>query len=108
MRAMSAQAHQDPKLAKELAYGYGHTPMGIGIDASSLPLRYSATGEVCTPEKDALYAKQTGELKDASSALYAREKANGTPDADILDQLLTLAASQPPDFRALFGWGPEE
>lgn len=108
--ALSQRAHVDPEMAKEMAYAYSHLDDGPMYDMSAWdgagkgPSRYSATGEVVTPESEARYRKLAASHGAASLSLYKAEKAKGTDPADIFDKLVALVDAQPEDFRSFINW----
>jgi len=107
---LSQRAHVDPELAKEMAYTYAHLDDGPMYDLSAFdgggkgPMRYSATGEVVTPESEARYKKLAATHGAASLSLYNAENAKGTDPADIFDKLIALVDAQPQDFRSFINW----
>jgi hypothetical protein len=108
--AFSQRAHVDPEFAKEMAYAYSHLDDGPLYDLSAFdnggkgPMRYSATGEVVTPESEARYKKLAATHGAASLSLYNTEMAKGTDPADIFDKLIALVDAQPEDFRSFIDW----
>lgn len=109
-RALSSQAHSDPKLAEQLAHDYALTEQSPIIDLSDLeagrgPAKYAATGEPVTFESEQRYKEMAASLREATASLYSQEKAKGTADADILDKLLSRIGAQPQEFRNITGWG---
>lgn len=108
--AFSQRAHVDPEFADEMAYAYSHMDDGPLYDmrawdgAGTGPSRYSATGEVVTPESEARYRKLAASHEAASRSLYDAEKAKGTDPADIFDKLIALLDSQPEDYRSFIDW----
>lgn len=106
---LSTAVHGNRELADQLAYDYAnivHEPLYdySGVEAGTGPVRYSATGELVTPQSEARYMQQAESLQTAGLALYKEEMAKGTEAADIFDQLIALGDSQPADFRTITRW----
>ena len=93
-----------------MAYAYSHLDDGPLYDMSAWegggkgPTRYSATGEVVTPQSEARYRTLAAAHGAASLSLYNAEKAKGTDPADIFDKLIALVDAQPEDFRSFIDW----
>jgi hypothetical protein len=93
-----------------MAYAYAHLDDGPMYDMSAWegsgtgPTRYSATGEVVTPQSEARYRKLADAHGAASRSLYNAEMAKGTDPADIFDKLIALVDAQPEDFRSFINW----
>ena len=108
--AFSQLAHFDAGFAEEMAYAYAHLDDGPMYDLSAWdnggkgPTRYTATGEVVTPQSEARYRKLADAHKAASLSLYNAEIAKGTDPADIFDKLIALVDAQPEDFRSFLNW----
>lgn len=108
--AFSQLAHANPQFAEEMAYAYSHLDDGPLYDMSAWdgggkgPTRYSATGEVVTPESEARYKKLAAAHGAASLSLYNTEMAKGTDPADIFDKLIALMDAQPEEFRSFIDW----
>jgi hypothetical protein len=107
--SLSVAAHQNPELADQLAYDYGHMVQEPLYDArgwedGSGPLRYSGTGEVVTPESEAHYEQLGNSLHAESLARYKAETAKGTDSADIFDKLIALGDEQSAEFRSILDW----
>jgi hypothetical protein len=110
--ALSAAAHRDPELARQLAYDYAHIAQQPILDLSEQeagtgPARYAATGEPVTPERDAYYKQQADKFLSASLSLYNKEMANGTDPADTFDKLIALGDAQSAEFRSIVDWNLE-
>jgi hypothetical protein len=107
--SLSAAAHQSAELADQLAYDLANDVRGPMYDLSGLengtgPMRYSATGEVVTPESEARYKMMAESFHSATLALYNKERANGTSSADIFDKLVALGDSQSAEYRNITDW----
>jgi hypothetical protein len=93
-----------------MAYAYAHMDDGPLYDMSAWegagkgPTRYSATGEVVTPESEARYKALAASHGAASLALYNDEMAKGSDPADIFDKLIALVDAQPEDYRSFIDW----
>lgn len=106
---LSVAAHEDPVLARQLAYDYAHILQQPLIDltdeiAGTGPAKYAATGEPVTPERDAYYRRLAQDLQTKSLSLYNREMARGTDEADIFDKLIALADKAPAELRDIVNW----
>jgi hypothetical protein len=102
----SKAAHDDPKLAEQLAHDLAYTDDSIGLDATDWvngtgPLRIKATGEPLTPEFEAKFKAESAKVRDERVALYESEKAKGTHAADILDKLEDMFSKLPQDYQDL-------
>lgn len=109
LASLAEQAQRDPSLAQQLAQGYAFTPLHEMFSltdkiAGTGPIKYSATGEPVTPESQARFKQQAAQLLEMTSSLYEREKAKGTSDADIFEQLLRMIGSQPADYLDKINW----
>lgn len=98
---MLKAAKSDPEEAEKLAFGYAHNSLAHALlDVSDRPnIRYSATGELVTPETEAYFAKISQAMQEQCSYLYNSEKSKGTPAEQILEKIFEFHDSMPLAFK---------
>lgn len=67
-------------------------------------IRYSATGELVTPQSVAYYSKTAAIVKKELAGLYQHEKSLGTPPAQILKKVFCFLETQPRAFLEMSAW----
>lgn len=100
------KAEADPNYAWEAATLYAFTPFtGPLLDRTDPDnVRYSATGELVTPERTAYYSRVAAALGKQMVDLFHRERDLGVPPAVILSQLFGLMEAQPREFLEMTSW----
>lgn len=110
MGKMSEWAHADPALAEKFAseFAFGIDLALVDISKSDMRMssgaKYVATGEPITEESQARFAQETNKVREGKISLYQSEKAKGTPDADILDKLISFMDTQPEKYLRMIDW----
>lgn len=99
-------ARSDPAEAAALAHGYAYNSLsGELLDCSDRPnIRYSATGELVTPETSAYFARTHLAMQRERTELYQAELLKGTPPAEILEKIFDFNESMPTRFLEMAGW----
>ncbi|ATD63740.1 hypothetical protein CNX70_09965 [Janthinobacterium svalbardensis] len=97
--AKADPAEAEKLLAINTAPDNGAFPL---IDISNWPtVRYSASGELQTPESEAYFAGVAASASKARAELLQLERSKGTPTAAILDKVLALNSALPPRYKVM-------
>lgn len=99
-------AEADPNYAVEALGRYVYQSFGGPLLDITDPdnIRYSATGELVTPQSVAYYAKTAAVVKKELADLYQREKHLGTPPAETLNKVFCFLETQPRAFLEMSAW----
>lgn len=93
--ASKSDAHAENLLGQFSSAGYDQL-----VDVSNWPtVRYSASGELQTPESTAYFSKVSAEAVQGRTELLNAERAKGTAAAEILDKVLAFNSELPQRFK---------
>jgi hypothetical protein len=116
---LSAKAHADPAMAKDLLNGYtfgfdllrvnvplppGDHPSGSTFSMPATSPLTDAMGRLVTDERRSSFEQTATRVRDGRMAIYRSEQAKGTSAAEILDKIFSFMDSQPTDYQLLSGW----
>lgn len=99
--SMLEAANADPQMAENLAYGFTYNYLDSAIlDLSDRPnIRYTATGELVTPQSERYFKTISEAMQRQCANLYQQEKSKGTPDSEILEKVFNFHDSMPKPFK---------
>lgn len=102
-------ANLDPAFAEKVARQYAYDDSlekgGPLVDISSYPtMRYTYTGELVTDSNLAAFKAEAATARAGRTSLYEAEKANGTPDAEILEKLFRYTDTQSDSYLSKLRW----
>lgn len=95
----SQKAHADPGAATSLLNGLRDNVDTPLLDISNYPdIRLSATGQKWTESLQEAYTLQAQRVSTERQVLIAHERAQGVPEADILDHVFAHILQQGPAY----------
>ena len=94
-------AKADPQEAEKLAHRYAHNSLAFALlDLSDRPnVRYSATGELVTPQTKRYFDTISQAMQKQCASLYRMEKSKGTSATEILQKIFDFQDAMPKPFR---------